>query len=1631
MRHATATALLVAVLCGTARPADTVMQTERWPNTNEAFAEFGSRIASMTTRNLLARDSASAADSGNVPGPFVRYMLDGNAGERCGDGRAFVGKPGQPAVITFYLGEPKTITQVGVFTFNSDARTNQDYEVRFANNGAHPGKKPTFRPQADLTTGDRIIGSNTGGFHSYFVGKTGGALVPGKVDWVQFRIWGTYNVPAGSPAKKGNTADSFSTVIELEVLGEKDDVIVLTKEEIERREAIRKAPKRPGYEKKQTWQETMVAAREALLEWEVLQDRLAAPDSPVVFGPWHAIGPFSASSKSARQIEARGRIDLKKQYPGKDGKPLSWTERRDLHDGQMLDLAKTFGAVEGDVVYLCRSAIAKAKFDSRHPFSIGVGLRHGVLRFLPGSRSFGGRAASYGPTPDEAPWYLSMGPGTYQVFAKLQRAKQEPWTFWFHPHAPITQPGAGTLHSRVGRRRGLFGRMRADFPDPVSLEQIDWEETDGIWIVTGRSARGRPTPIPADWEPGDTRFLARRYRATIEKRLSELEKATAEEPPRRVGQIGPVIARLRKEAAGHDLTTLRRAYYSTATLQQILATEKRITSMRRAIKDQGATFGEVYPAKRYLARVSELQREADALLANVLASGEKALSSVLVFRAKFEKASREILLANPLLDFEKLLLVKRRGNLGLPANWQGNSSIGKTGYDNEIAVLSPLRPDGKITTLYRPKGREFVGDVDLHFDAGRMLFSSIGSHRRWQVFEIQTDGTGLRQVTRGDQPDVDSYDACYLPDGDIIFCSTANFIGVPCVYGSSHVAMLYRMKSDGTGVRQLCFEQDHDWCPCVLPNGRVLYLRWEYTDTPHSNTRLLFQMNPDGTGQMEFYGSNSYWPNSIFYARPIPGSSTQVAGIVTGHHGNRRMGELVIFDTNRGRREADGAVQRIPGYGKTVEPIIKDRLVDESWPKFLHPYPLSDKYFLTACKPTPKSSWGIYLADVFDNIQLVHEEQGCSLLEPVPLRKTETPPAIPGKVKPGEQYATVFMADVYAGNGLKGIPRGTVKQLRLFTYHFAYHGMGGLLGVIGMDGPWDIRRLLGTVPVEKDGSAKFRVPANTPISVQPLDADGKALQIMRSWMTAMPGETLSCVGCHEPLSASPPSHLTLAATRPASAIAPWYGPTRGFSYPREVQPVIDRYCVRCHNGEPREDGKQIPSLRGDVWITDFRLVTPGNGGSRGGKFSVGYANLHRYVRRPGIESDYHLLAPMEFHADTTELVQMLKKGHHNVTLDPEAWDRLIAWIDLNTPFHGTWHEHLKDPGEQRLRRRELRKLYAGMDEDPEEIIHVKYCPPPAEAAPAPKETPCFTAPLPTAKDWPFSADEARHRQAAAGAVTKRTIDLGNGITMDLVLIPAGEFVMGDPEGCIDERPLACVKVEKPFWMGRCEITNEQYALFDPLHDSAVESKNTYQFGIHGYPLRGPKQPVVRVSWRDAMAFCRWLSEKTGKAFTLPSEAEWEYACRAGTATPMAYGDLDTDFSALANMADAKLREFASNPYTVDTPLTNATKYDDWIPRETRFNDGGLVTVDVGTYTPNVWGLHDMHGNVWEWTLSTYRPYPYRADDGRNDGAVPGRKVVRGGSWRDRPKRCRSAFRLSYLPHQVIHDVGFRVVCPAD
>ncbi len=1008
-----------------------------------------------------------------------------------------------------------------------------------------------------------------------------------------------------------------------------------------------------------------------------------------------------------------------------------------------------------------------------------------------------------------------------------------------------------------------------------------------------------------------------------------------------------------------------------------------------SIRNLSEAFGAKYPnANDYLARLAVVKEKKDL--------------------ATLESLRREALLASPLLDFERILMVRRgERQLGLPLNYTANSSLPKKGYDNRIVLLSgwktPALKDspGKLTSIFVPKDDRFVGDVELHFDAQRILVSTVDEKNRWRVFEQNLDGGGLREVPLIPDDDVDCFDACYLPDDRIVFCSTACFAGVPCVNGSAHTCNLYRLENDGD-IRQLTYEQDQDWCPTLLANGRLLYLRWEYTDIPHAFSRILFHANPDGTNQSEYYGSGSYWPGSMFFAKPIPNHPTKFVAIVGGHHELPRMGDLVVFDPARGRREADGAIQRIPGRNRSVEPVMLDLPIAQTWPKFLHPFPLNENYFLVSAKPAADKPWGVYLVDTFDNMVLLHEEPGFAMFEPIPVRKTPRPPAIPDRIDPLRKDADVFIANIYQGEGLRGVPRGTVKSLRIVGYQFAYQEMGAEPYSVGMDGPWDPRQVLGTVTVQEDGSAAFKVPAYLPFAIQPLDEEGKAVQIMRSWITAMPGEVVSCVGCHENQNTIPPPMKSKAAESEPSEPTPWYGPRRGFSFVREIQPVLDKYCTECH-----QDG----NTRGAASLQDTPpapLQKNNNYINVKSRFSQSYYELRRFVRTPTKEGDMRVCLPWEYHADTSRLVQLLQGDHYGVKLDDESWDRLVTWIDLNAPFHGNWRDIIMNDDPNRVkkqfeRRHDMRRRYAKVDTLLDDDPNVEY--PVAvlgekasfrHSRTGGNQESTHSFPIASSTSNPSAMPLQATTEAETPGLRLRGDDevgilLDEAISIDLVPVPA---LNG-----------------KTFFMGVTEITNEQFATFDPEHDSRIEHADFMQFspGERGWTLSMPKQPVVRVSWNRAMEFCDRLSKKSGRKVTLPTVAQWEHACRAGADTPFWYGNIDTDFSPFANLSDISNGRIDPFGWT-----GRRDTLPDWRPADSRFNDRSRVSAPVGSYRPNSWGLYDMHGNVAEWTR-----------DGKS------RKTVCGGSWYDVPKRAQVGFRQYYRPEQQVFDVGFRVVVETD
>lgn len=541
--------------------------------------------------------------------------------------------------------------------------------------------------------------------------------------------------------------------------------------------------------------------------------------------------------------------------------------------------------------------------------------------------------------------------------------------------------------------------------------------------------------------------------------------------------------------------------------------------------------------------------------------------------------------------------------------------------------------------------------------------------------------------------------------------------------------------------------------------------------------------------------------------------------------------------------------------------------------------------------------------------------------------------------------------------------------------------------------------MLGTVPVNEDGSTMFKVPSMMPISFLALDEEGRALQKMRTWMNPQPGEMLSCVGCHETADQAPIPRATMALKSKPAQLEPWYGEARPYSFMMEVQPVLDKYCISCHG-----DGKKIDLTNS---FSEEEMIDSKH-------YSRSYELLQNYVRRNGPESNPEIMVPMEWHASSSKLIQMMEKGHHGVELDDEAMRRLTMWIDLNVPFHAAFHpSSYGDYGDQVKWRRESLKEYANLDWDPEnqykELIRAFVKQPKVEPVkPAKPKKPK----MPKLKGWPFDAKGDLKSMAVEFGDPGRTYksyDRGRAITKTLsgkeriafVKIPDGQYVMGSANGYPNETP-RIVEIKKPFWMSVAEISNSQLQAFDPQHDSKFADLPEKDLSARGVPLYHESQPAVRVSHLKAEAFCEWLSQQTGKKVSLPTEEQWEWAARAGTDSDLWYGKTKSDFSKHANLSDMGRR------YS-ELMRRKAPLYFTYVEG---VDDKQAVTASVKSYWPNVWGLYDMAGNAEEWTSS-------------KDGQ--GKYVVKGGSWSDMPEDATSAVRWGYNENIRLPDLGFRII----
>ena len=699
---------------------------------------------------------------------------------------------------------------------------------------------------------------------------------------------------------------------------------------------------------------------------------------------------------------------------------------------------------------------------------------------------------------------------------------------------------------------------------------------------------------------------------------------------------------------------------------------------------------------------------------------------------------REILFCHPALKFDDLLfnlqvfkLVKGYPNLGqtfdghmVDSYLGGNHAAPVPG----IVLLRDWKKNPKIDYLTRdrmPAGATF--HPDLSFDGKRVVFSFFPetgkvTDKNYFIWEMGIDGKGLRQVT-GTKNDpmtrrferktlfIEDFDPCYLPDGGFAFVSTRVMTTCRCVNDARYnpAFVLHRCDVDGENLRALSYGELNEYDPTVMPDGRLVYTRWEYVQRNLQMLHGLWSINTDGTSTQHVYGNNTIDPNLINQARPIPESKKLIA-TANAHHGMAN-GTLILVDTEKGedglkpltmvtpeiafperqspsffsknvewKPDANGIYPFGIPYNLNDQPEKAAMPNDRRLRTAIMPYPLTEQLFLVSGKEKSDVPFSIWLVDTLGGRELIYKDEKFDACSPLPVQARPIPPTRVQAIVPGKNVGIFSVHDVYQNRfDMQGIiKRGTVKAIRILEILDQASQKHNPNSKYIFELP---RRVLGTVPVDEKGSATFYAPCEKTLQFQLLDAKGMAVMTMRTAVYLQPGEKASCIGCHEPKGNSSSPVEGSSANRKVHPITPpaWNTYPDGFSFSRSVQPVLDRHCIGCHGLNAEKKSFSLLSVssnhvynvvsKNDPYVV---LTWPG---SKKVKASEAYHNL---ITRTNLVSMIPYMGenvtskPYDFYAHAGRLVQMLEKGHNNVKLTPLEMEQLITWLDLNAPFAGDY-----------------------------------------------------------------------------------------------------------------------------------------------------------------------------------------------------------------------------------------------------------------------------------------------------------------------------------------------------------------------
>jgi hypothetical protein len=645
-----------------------------------------------------------------------------------------------------------------------------------------------------------------------------------------------------------------------------------------------------------------------------------------------------------------------------------------------------------------------------------------------------------------------------------------------------------------------------------------------------------------------------------------------------------------------------------------------------------------------------------------------------------------------------------------------------------------------VTAAGLPGGKGFIGKISLSFDAKKVLFDfREDPGAGFRIWEVRTDGTGLRQVSFAPADEAekaarwykgwhtDDIHPCYLPDGKIIFSSTRCEHTVLCG-GSSHLVApgLHRMDADGSHVEQLTKSPVSEFCPVVLDDGRVMYHRWEYIDRGARVAKTIWSMNPDGSRPQELYGLADDDTTIYMYPQPLPGSNHRFVCVGTCHFPQGGcLGAVLLVDFGMGVRtrgpdpDESGYVQgdeRYPVVNITPQVFIQRR-TEPGW-RFLtpdgkyvqdgegrqghlytHPYPVSDHEFLVSYKVNPAdhykevaNAYALYLIDTAGRHRLVHADQSLSCWHPLPLVARPVPPQV--QTVRDHQYAAANQALCVVANvyqGMEGVKPGDIKWLRINEALPRYWSTGRRWGPSLSSSSWKAalwpRVQWGVVPVEKDGSAHFVVPANRSIFFQALDENFRELQRERTYVNYAPGEVRSCTGCHgqsNRTASQRASAMPLALTRAPSTPQPQPcdlvvngGDGRAgqvVHYPTDIQPILNAKCVSCHGATNPAGGLRLTGEITEYYNTSYEeLATKELAGPIIPEFTS-----FRQGDRGNYDGAY--LPPKSLGCPTSAMIAMLTtaahpknaKDDHSKMLSGRELMILSRWVDSNYQFYGSY-----------------------------------------------------------------------------------------------------------------------------------------------------------------------------------------------------------------------------------------------------------------------------------------------------------------------------------------------------------------------